>query len=71
MKTFNGVLGRVSLIFVFFYDDLSGQCFGEYRGIHGSEFFSITSVDNSVNSFIWNLKYSESENSFKIIMNRE
>ena len=67
MKTINRVLGRVSLIFVFFMMICQVSVSGNVAAAP-EESFSITSVDNSVNSSIWNLKYSESENSFKITM---
>lgn len=67
MKSFNSVLGKVSLVFVFFM--LVGQVniFGNVVSAQ-SDNFSITPADNIVNSLVWNLKYSESENGFKITL---
>ena len=36
-----------------------------------NEGFTITAADNSVNSSVWNLKYSDSENSFKITISEK
>ena len=67
MKSFISVLGRVSLVFVSFM--LLGQIsvLGNVVSVTNDN-FSITPAENSVNSSTWDLKYSQSENAFKITM---
>jgi len=66
MKSINRVLGRASLVFVFFFVMcLSANPVNAMAALNDS--FTIT-AENSVNSSVWNLKYSESENGFKITM---
>lgn len=63
----NRVLGRASLIFAFFtVICLSANPVNAIAALNDS--FTITATENSVNSSTWNLKYSESENGFKITM---
>lgn len=67
MKTINRVLGRASLIFAFFIVIcLSANPVNATAA--GNNSFTITPAENSENSSAWNLKYSESENGFKITM---
>ncbi len=67
MKTVNRILGRASLIFAFFIVIcLSANPVNAIAA--GNDSFTITAAENSVNSSAWNLKYSESENGFKITM---
>lgn len=65
MKKLNRVLGGVSMVFAFFIviglDNVLGNVTAALK-----DSFTITAADNSVNSSVWNLKYSDSENSFKI-----
>lgn len=66
MKSINRVLGRASLVFAFFFVMcLSANPVNAMAALNDS--FTIT-AENSVNSSVWNLKYSESENGFKITM---
>ena len=66
MKTINRLLGRAMLILAFFTLICTGGVMG-HESYSGNENFSIT-ADNSANSTGWNLKYSASENAFKITM---
>ena len=67
MKSINRVLGRVSLVFAFFIVIcLSANPVSAIAALNDG--FTITAAENSVNSSAWNLKYSESENGFKITM---
>jgi len=66
MKTINRVLGRAMLILAFFTLICSSGVLGNVS-FSGYENFSIT-ADNSANSTGWNLRYSASENGFKITM---
>ena len=67
MKSINRVLGRASLVFAFFIVIcLSANPVSAIAALNDS--FTITAAENSVNSSAWNLKYSESENGFKITM---
>jgi len=67
MKSINRVLGRASLVFAFFIVIcLSANPVSATVALNDS--FTITAAENSVNSSAWNLKYSESENGFKITM---
>ncbi len=66
MKTINRLLGRAMLILAFFTLICSTGVMG-HASDSGNDIFSIT-ADNSANSSGWNLKYSASENAFKIIM---
>ena len=67
MKSVKCVLGRVSVIIAFLmlvgHVSVSGNVEAS-----PNDSFSITTADNSVNSSAWNLKYSESENGFKITL---
>lgn len=70
MKSISRVLGRVSMIFAFSIAIcLIGNPFNVAAAV--TESFTITTVDSSVNSSAWNLKYSESENAFKITMSEK
>jgi len=67
MKSINRVLGRASLVFaLFIVICLSANPVSATAALNDS--FTITPAENSVNSSAWNLKYSESENGFKITM---
>lgn len=67
MKSISCILGKVSMIFVFSIAIcLVGNPFNVTAAV--TESFTITSADNSANSSAWDLKYSESENAFKITM---
>jgi len=66
MKTINRLLGRAVLILLFFTMICSNGVMGHVSG-SGNDNFSIT-ADNSSNSLGWNLKYSASENAFKITL---
>ncbi len=67
MKTIDRVLGRASLVFAFFIVIcFSANPVSAFAALNDS--FTITAAENSVNSSVWNLKYSESENGFKITM---
>ena len=67
MKSINRVLGSASLVFAFFIVIcLSANPVNAIAALNDS--FTITAAENSANSSAWNLKYSESENGFKITM---
>jgi hypothetical protein len=67
MKLINRVLGSASLVFAFFIVIcLSAIPVNAIAALNDS--FTITAAENSANSSAWNLKYSESENGFKITM---
>ena len=66
MKTIIRLSGRAVLILVFFTLICSSGVMGHVSG-SGNDNFSIT-ADNSSNSSGWNLKYSASENAFKITL---
>jgi len=70
MKTINRVFGKASMIFAIFIMICLVANFGKaYAATNDS--FTITAADNSENSSVWNLKYSESENSIKITMSEK
>ena len=66
MKTINQLLVRVVLIFAFFILILQVNASGNVTSTQNDS-FSIT-IDKSVNSAGWNLKYPASEDGFKITM---
>ena len=67
MKSINRILGRASLVFAFFIViGLSANPENANAALNDS--FTITAAENTANSAVWNLKYSESENGFKITM---
>lgn len=67
MKAINRILGKASLIFAFFIVIcLSANPVNAIAALTDS--FTITAAENSTNSTAWNLKYSESENGFRITM---
>ncbi len=66
MKTVNRILGRVSVVFVLLMLMGYGSVLGNVSTA-SNETFSIT-TDNTLNSSGWNLKYSASENGFKITL---
>ena len=70
MKSINRVLGSASLVFaLFIVICLSANPVNAIAALNDS--FTITAADNSANSSAWNLKYSESENGFKITMSEK
>lgn len=70
MKSLNRVLGITSMFFtLFIVICLVGNPGNAMAALNDS--FTITAVENSVNSSVWNLKYSESENAFKITMSEQ
>jgi len=70
MKSLNRVLGRVSLVAaLFIVICLSANPVNAIGASNNS--FTITAAESSVNSSVWNLKYSESETGFKITMSEK
>jgi hypothetical protein len=67
MKSVNRVLVVVSLIFAFFIFTGQAVVVGNVVAAPNNN-FSIMPADNTVNSSAWILKYSASENGFKIFM---
>lgn len=61
------VLGRVSLVVAFLMVFSHASVLGNTKAVP-TDNFSITSVDNSASSLVWDLKYAASENAFKITM---
>jgi hypothetical protein len=70
MKSINRVFGKASMIFAIFIVINLIANFGKAHAAT-NDGFTITAADNSENSTVWNLKYSESENSIKITMAEE
>jgi hypothetical protein len=67
MKSINRVLGSASLVFALFIV-ICLSAFPVNANAALNDSFTITAAENSANSSAWNLKYSESENGFKITM---
>jgi len=67
MKSINRVFGKASMIFAIFIVISLVANFGKAHAAP-NDGFTITAADNSENSSVWNLKYSDSENSIKITM---
>jgi len=67
MKSINRVFGKASMIFAIFIVISLVANFGKAHAAT-NDGFTITAADNSENSSVWNLKYSDSDNSIKITM---
>lgn len=70
MKSINRVLGRTSIIFAFFIV-IALVSISQSSTAAMTDSFTITAADNSTNTAVWDLKYTESENAIKITMSEK
>ena len=67
MNSIHRVIGKASVVFILILAFCQGSAIGN-PSTALIENFTITAADNSVNTSVWNLKYSESENPIRITM---